>query len=650
MQDLPVLTTQETQRLRSDYPSIEHLEAGNIAAWLMERQEQLLVRAKDERTEMNLTKLITLTGGTIGAICYATSPLALIGATLGGVGYVWAVAQDLCDSHQFAPIPFVRGNFIDFLQAMGDKEARQEWFANQDALIDLMFHLNPIERSEFAMLKENVHKLSDFLVEVEAGKRFYAYRWLLDWYVNLRGNLPSKDSLTNHLASVTPDPRVNYRTVGAIQQHQAQALIDVPNTPTVDLPDTPTVSLPKAQEVDLSGIGANTKLEAIDVEAKSVEVEPPTPPPASEAPVLKANTQPAPTLARLEPVDIALEMAKVPKSTIVAASPRVGKGVVVTMAIAHLRQLHPDLEIWLIDPKDEPTERHYWEAIDPDKRCHYDLRDFDVDVEAAIEVFSSHLTRFNRSSAHRKLLIIDEHVTLNQKCAGTFMNQLKDFVVGICSSGEVNPDMGIGRFVWLITQSPYVSDLGFKTKAALSSFQRVFLLNKASINLYQLAVSASFVPDRCEQRISRLLEVTGRIFYYSRIDSWHPIPVYNLPKSSGDTSLRDKLEGLLPATSQLPGSSPEAAGSSGSSSKNSEAPEAAREEGLPGLEEWRKYFPEAPEVVEEALFWAYQKALEVEGGKKKFLSEILKAGSGGRKYQAACAYVDYLCKKFGNKQ
>ena len=73
MENLPTLTTEETQRLRSDYPCIEHLEAGNVASWLMERQEQLLVRAKDERTGMNIAKLITLTGGVVGAVCYATS-------------------------------------------------------------------------------------------------------------------------------------------------------------------------------------------------------------------------------------------------------------------------------------------------------------------------------------------------------------------------------------------------------------------------------------------------------------------------------------------------------------------------------------------------------------------------------------------------
>jgi hypothetical protein len=58
---------------------------------------------------MNIAKLITLTGGVVGAVCWATSPLALIGGGVAAVGYVWAVARDLNDSHQFAPLPFVRG-------------------------------------------------------------------------------------------------------------------------------------------------------------------------------------------------------------------------------------------------------------------------------------------------------------------------------------------------------------------------------------------------------------------------------------------------------------------------------------------------------------------------------------------------------------
>jgi hypothetical protein len=529
---LPSLTTQETKRLRSDYPSLEHLEAGNVAAWLVERQEQLLVRAKDERTGMNLAKLLTLAGGAVGAICYATSPLAPIGALVAGVGYVWSVAQDMNDSHQFAPVPFVRGNFIEFLSAMGDKDARDEYFASKNELVDLMFHLDPFERYEFGMLKEHAHVLSEYLVKIEPGKRFYAYRWLFDWFVNLRGTFPGQDQLNSHIATVTADPRINYQQVSAIQEHQSQIrlpLLGIPPTRTAPLPESKTAPLPtpKFSNLPSANVGPDTKIDAIETEATVVQeppqtsVQPVQPASGSTFDQSFAKSQP-------DPVDIALKMAEVPKSTIIAASPRVGKGVVVSVAITNIRQLHPDLEIWLIDPKNEPTELHYWALIDPDKRCHFDLRDYDLDPSEASQLFEAFLIRFNQSKSARKLLIIDEFVMLNQKCTKTFTDKLKDFIVGICSSGETSPDQGLGRFVWAITQSPYVSDIGFKTKAALTTFQRVFLLNVASIQLYNLAASASFVPAGLEKEVADLLEVTGRVSYYSRSNSWHPVPNYQL--------------------------------------------------------------------------------------------------------------------------
>ena len=296
MQNLPVLATQETQRLRSDYPSIEHLEAGNVAAWLMERQEQLLVRASYERTGMNIAKLITLTGGVVGAVCWATSPLALIGGGVAAVGYVWAVARDLNDSHQFAPLPFVRGNFIEFIAAMGDADARSEWFASQNEVVDLMFHLSPLERYEFAMLKQYLANLTDFLTGVEGGKRFYAYRWLLDWYINLKGNLPTQDALNKHLATVTSDPRVNYRQVEAIQQYQTQ-IWKPPEPQFVELPQPQFAELPQPQFVEPSEtVGANTKLNAIETEAEVIASAASITPPA----------QPEIYAAEAEPITVVL--------------------------------------------------------------------------------------------------------------------------------------------------------------------------------------------------------------------------------------------------------------------------------------------------------------------------------------------------------
>ncbi|MBD2014319.1 hypothetical protein H6F96_10080 [Microcoleus sp. FACHB-53] len=269
---IPTLTTSETQRLRSDYPSIEHLEAGNVAAWLVERQEQLLVRAKDERTGMNLAKLLTLAGGAVGTICYATSPLAPIGALIAGVGYVWAVAQDLNDSHQFAPVPFVRGNFVEFLSAMGDSNAREEWFGNSNELVDLMFHLDPFERYELCMLKEHAHVLSEYLTQVESGKRFYAYRWLYDWFVNLKGTFPSREQLTSHLTHVTPDPRIDSRIVEAIREAQTpqRSCLGIPPTPVAELPQTPIATLPQTRTVNFN---EERETETLAGETPAVEVK-----------------------------------------------------------------------------------------------------------------------------------------------------------------------------------------------------------------------------------------------------------------------------------------------------------------------------------------------------------------------------------------
>ncbi|BAZ36756.1 hypothetical protein NIES4101_26760 (plasmid) [Calothrix sp. NIES-4101] len=237
---IPQLTTPETARLRENYPSIEHLEAGNVAAWLQERQDQLLSRATEGRASMNLAKLITLAGGAVGAVCYATSPIAPIAALIGFGSYIWTVAKDNNATHKFAPVPFVRGSFWEFLSAMGDAEAREQWFENQDDLLDLLSHMERMERTEYAMLREFKQELTDYLSIVDSGKKFYAYRWLLDSFEQYRGSLPSANTLKQHLEIVTVDPRTDFEQVNALIQHQSQQqqprIIDLPPGRIIDLP------------------------------------------------------------------------------------------------------------------------------------------------------------------------------------------------------------------------------------------------------------------------------------------------------------------------------------------------------------------------------------------------------------------------------
>jgi hypothetical protein len=247
-QPVPQLATKETASLRADYPCIEHLEAGNIAPWLVERLDQLLVRAKTERAGMNLAKCVTLATASIGAVCYATSPLAPIGAVIAGLGYAWSVVQDMTDSHCFAPIPFVRGNFLEFISAMGDSVAREEWFAGRNEIVDLMNHLTPLERSEFVMLRQYTNTLTEFLTGVEAGKRFYAYRWLLDNFTTYRGAFPTVEQLAKHLSQVSPDPRIDHAQVTLIQQQSQLPQPKLPEPKFTELPQPKFIELPSSSQ------------------------------------------------------------------------------------------------------------------------------------------------------------------------------------------------------------------------------------------------------------------------------------------------------------------------------------------------------------------------------------------------------------------
>lgn len=245
---IPQLSTPETARLREDYPSIEHLEAGTVAAWLQERQDQLLSRATSGRASMNLAKLITLAGCAVGTVCYATSPIAPIAALIGFGSYIWTVTKDNNATHKFAPVPFIRGNFWEFLSAMGDAEVREQWFTNQDDLLDLLSYMERLERTEYAMLREFKHELTNYLSIVDSGKKFYAYRWLLDCFEQYRGSLPSANTLKQHLSTVTVDPRTDFYQVNALIQHQSQqqqkSTIDLPPGRIIDLPPGKIIDLP----------------------------------------------------------------------------------------------------------------------------------------------------------------------------------------------------------------------------------------------------------------------------------------------------------------------------------------------------------------------------------------------------------------------
>ncbi|MEA5507716.1 hypothetical protein VB735_32440 [Halotia wernerae UHCC 0503] len=75
--NIPKITTKQTEYLRLQYPSLSHLEAGNIAEWLQERKDQLFEMARQSENEADMTRVLGLLASGIGAVCYLTFPVKL---------------------------------------------------------------------------------------------------------------------------------------------------------------------------------------------------------------------------------------------------------------------------------------------------------------------------------------------------------------------------------------------------------------------------------------------------------------------------------------------------------------------------------------------------------------------------------------------
>lgn len=499
---IPILTTRETNKLRLDYPSIEHLEAGNIAIWLQERQDQLLIRAKEERAGMNLAKFITLGSTAVGAICYATSPLAPIGAVMAGIGYAWSIVQDVADTHQFAPIPFIRGNIFEFLSAMGDSEAREEWFSNQNELADLMLHLEPMEKYEFVMLKQSSHVIAEYLGRVDAGKKFYAYRWLLDWFIQLKGQFPTSEQLHSHLANVDLDPRINYQQVTAIQEvRNSNTQIGIPAAKFAQLPNPVSISLPSA----------NNEIIPQEVTVKPVKTE----------------------FETINHLSIKIQ------NSFIVGLPGSGKDFLVSHATRQIKQNNPNACLFLIDCKNDEKEYGYYTHFDhieriPNWEC--DSYEFVTWFKKAYRKYED-VARQCEKEGRNCLVIINEGTRTGMAFSEEKDPFIKSKIATLTSSGDSR-----GRNIWIMVQAPQLTDLGFGDNVR-SQLLTIAILHESNIGAIGNWWKTNILGKQLKQE--QLLGLISdsprkRIVYSGQTMKWYPMP--ELPNYSGYD--RDKRQFL----------------------------------------------------------------------------------------------------------
>ena len=145
------------------------------------------------------------------------------------------------------------------------------------------------------------------------------------------------------------------------------------------------------------------------------------------------------------------------KSTVLLGPPRAGKGYSMAKAV----QLLPDsVDLWLIDPKDDPNESYYWSRVPFSQRCRFDVTVLNPEAvdDKVDQLFQQYLLA-SSSPARPKLLIVDECAPglakgMTPKSYKAFMGRLST----ICSVGPSK-----GRFVWIMAQASTVDDLAMSS-------------------------------------------------------------------------------------------------------------------------------------------------------------------------------------------
>ena len=247
-----------------------------------------------------------------------------------------------------------------------------------------------------------------------------------------------------------------------------------------------------------------------------------------------------------EPLDIAESLAVNLQSTLIVGQPGSGKGVCIAMATRAVKRLHPDVTIWAIDPKADPSEAWYWEAVD-----HYLPVRIDpfADAESMTEIMvaiDDFIQKFQDSDG-AKLLIFDEALAVKEKTGRWFKGLMAGFNA-LCSMGRSRRQYG-----WLVSQSPNTDDFGI-SGGVRNVYRRILLISKDNLGLLDNGSTYFSGKPSTEN-----LKQTGRAYFDSIINGWGSVPFYQMPDSkpvisvavpqveptpSGE-SQRLKLEALL---------------------------------------------------------------------------------------------------------
>lgn len=247
-------------------------------------------------------------------------------------------------------------------------------------------------------------------------------------------------------------------------------------------------------------------------------------------------------LLNIECGDVAHILAHTLKPLLLTARPRVGKGILISHAIAHAKKLH-GASVWVIQPKPTPGELGYWKQAD--RFLGFYVEDYEIDDPAIAEQLTTFFRAWRSSPGRPTILFIDELAKLKAMQPTWY----KKFFIPQCvvegSSGETEH-----RFLWLATISPLIGDLGI-SGGDRSVFDIVTLQTVATRDhresVKKSVASLEALPTDEHFKISPV----GTLIFHSAIGSWGAVPSYPVPQILPSDRLCPEIMALVPVGSVI---------------------------------------------------------------------------------------------------
>jgi hypothetical protein len=258
-------------------------------------------------------------------------------------------------------------------------------------------------------------------------------------------------------------------------------------------------------------------------------------------------------LLNIECGDVAKVIAHTLKHLLITARPRVGKGILVSQTIGYAKQLH-GVAVWVIQPKPTLEELGYWKQAD--RFLGFYVEDYETDDPTIAEKLTTFFKEWRANSHRPTILVIDELRKLKAMQPTWYRDFLVPQFVAESSSGETDR-----RFLWLITVSPLVGDIGI-SGGDRSSFDVITLQtvesrdHRESVKKSVASLEALPIDDDFKK------SPVGSLVFHSAIGKWAAVPSYPVPEILPGDRLCPEIMALVPVGSVV-GSHPEPHGTHG---------------------------------------------------------------------------------------